>query len=233
MKALVVIPTKPLPKTRWQRLFAWLKRRLNKFQFNRFMALHLIWQKIRNLFALLGLTSTLILLFFYYQGLQAVTPFSPKFLSLSAEFARQTLQHDVATALVVKMPIHKSVSVKQAIRAMKGRAKALKLRYLNSYALHEAIEKKTGQDFPHMQVFEFCNPMLAKDILLYNRDYLIHMPCRIALYQDSLGKFWLSTMNLGLLIHGAKQMPKDLHLKALSAQDTLLDIMAAGASGKF
>lgn len=233
MKALVVIPPKPLPQTRWQRLFAWLRQRLQKFQFNRFMALHLVWEKIRNAFALLGLLTTLLLIFFYYQGLQAITPFSPKFLDLSAEFAHKTLQDDVATALVVKMPIHESVSVDQAIKAMKGRAKALNLRYLNSYALHQAIEKKTGQNFPHMQIFEFCNPLLAKDVLLHNRDYLIHMPCRIALYQDDLGKFWLSTVNLGLLIHGAKHMPKALHLKALSAQDSLLDIMAAGASGKF
>ncbi|MDM8546133.1 DUF302 domain-containing protein [Candidatus Venteria ishoeyi] len=192
----------------------------------------IFFRSLRNLLAGIGLLTIFAILFFYYQGKQAIKPFQTQFMDISTEFARKALLTDVANALVVKTPLQKDVTLKKARQAMIKRGKQMKIPLIKRYVLHEAIDKKKHAVIRHTEILQFCNADIAYGALQFNPAYLVHMPCRIGLYEDELGQAWLITMDLNLLIYGGRPMPPALHEQALYLQDALLAIIAAGSSGK-
>jgi len=188
------------------------------------------WAWTHSLFAVIGALGMIAVLFFYMQGLRAARPFEPTALDAAAEFAAQVLREDAASALVVSMPLAEGVKPKEVVERMKSKARELDIRYIADYKLHNAVEKVTGEKVRHAEVISFCNPVNAYQALSHNPSYLIHMPCRIGLYEDEKGRFHLLTMNLNLLIHGSKNWNSEQKLNALEIQDSLLTIMAAGSS---
>ena len=187
---------------------------------------------IWHILALVGLFFSISIVYVYQQGQQALQHFEPGFLSMAGKFVEHAIRTDVASALVIKIPVESSVSYEDAVESMKSRAEALNIPLIAHYKMHEAVEKKTGESVRITEILEFCNVETAYRILEHNMDYLAHMPCRVALHEDLTGKLWMLTMNLNLLIHGSKGMNPEMKIKALSIQDALLEIMAAGASGK-
>lgn len=185
-----------------------------------------------NLCALLGLLCALAAAYFYQQGMRAVEHFEPGFLKIAAEFVETALHSDVASALVIKMPVQDNVSYEEAVSSMKSRAESLNVPLIAQYSMHKVLEKKNNKAVRITEIFEFCEVETAYNVLKHNMDYLAHMPCRIALHEDVTGRLWILTMNLNLLIHGSKGMSPEMKIQALSLQDALLEIMAAGAGGK-
>ena len=49
----------------------------------------------------------------------------------------------------------------------------------------EAIAEREKTSFPRASVIHFCNLTQAKEILDIAPDYLLHMPCRISVYEGS------------------------------------------------
>lgn len=190
---------------------------------------HVLWLWVHGLLAVVGALSLALLLYFYVQGLRAVGPLEPTALDAAAEFAVKVLQEDAASALVVSMPLAEGMTPEKAVRAMKKKAEELDIRFIADYPLHQAVREMTNQQVKHAQILEFCDPVVSYSTLAHNPNYLIHMPCRIGLYEDAEGRFHLLTMNLNLLIHGGRDWDDPLKLKALEIQDGLLQIMAAGA----
>lgn len=61
--------------------------------------------------------------------------------------------------------------------------------------------KKFGHDVRKVKVFELCHPDHAFRILKQDDERIVSslMPCRVALYQKSDGKTYISRMNTGLM----------------------------------
>jgi uncharacterized protein (DUF302 family) len=190
-----------------------------------------LWQALaiglRNVFALIGVVSMIAVIFFYYQGERALNRFDPQLRHAALDFIKHALHSDVAAALTLKIPLEAGVSVEDAIKSMELRANHLNLSLVGRYPIHTAIAGRTW----HTEVMEFCNADIAYKIIRQHPAYLTHMPCRIGIYEDDSGKAWLVTANLNLLIHGSTGMFPELKMQALAIQDTLLQVMAAGAMG--
>ena len=48
-----------------------------------------------------------------------------------------------------------------------------------------------------------------------------------------LGKVWLYTLNMDLMIYGGKTLPDELKMEAIKVKETILAIMHRGADGDF
>ena len=48
----------------------------------------------------------------------------------------------------------------------------------------EAIAERQQSSFPQATVVHFCNLEYAREFLVLAADYLLHMPCRIAVYEQ-------------------------------------------------
>lgn len=131
---------------------------------------------------------------------------------------------------VVKMALDEGVTTEQAEEAMMAKAEAIKLKKVAQQRVSKFLKKK-GVDMPHLSIFQFCNPMDARTMVIANPVFSSYMPCRISMVEDENGKLWLMMLNLDMLIN-SELLPADVVETAVKVNQQMLDVMAAGASGK-
>lgn len=130
---------------------------------------------------------------------------------------------------VVKMAIAEDVSFDDAVSSMKLRANQHNMKLVAELPLSKQIESM-GKKARRMEIYQFCDPLMAQSMVAANIHFAAYLPCRIALVEDKKGKGWLLMMNLDIMLNGAK-LSKDLKKNATKVRDVLMDIMQAGANG--
>lgn len=130
---------------------------------------------------------------------------------------------------VVKMPIEDEVTPNDAIDSMKLRANRHNMMFVSHQPLSQQLQKM-GLESRRLEIFQFCDPVIAGKMVEYNSIFAAYMPCRIALVEEPDGIFYLMTLDLDMLIQGA-ELPPELHELAQDVNNKLLDIMEAGATG--
>jgi len=132
---------------------------------------------------------------------------------------------------VIKMALADGVSAQDAIDAMLSKAVELNMKLVGQQNVGQEL-KNRGVESPELQIFQFCNPEDAIKMVKFNTIYAAYMPCRIALVQDSKGKYWLEMLNLDMIIN-AYPLPPELQAIAITVNGTMLSILTAGATGAF
>lgn len=130
---------------------------------------------------------------------------------------------------VMKMPLAEDVSMDDAVDSMKLRANSLNFKLVAHLPLYKELEAM-GVDTKRIEIFQFCDARIANEMLQFNPDFSAYLPCRIALLEDSEGKAWLVTLDLGKIIPSAN-LPPELLEKAELVRDNIESIMTAGANG--
>ncbi|MFW6259270.1 MAG: DUF302 domain-containing protein [Halochromatium sp.] len=131
---------------------------------------------------------------------------------------------------VLKMPLADDVSMDDAVDSMKLRANSLNFKLVTHLPLSQelaAMEVESGR----IEIFQFCDARIANEMLQFNTDFAAYLPCRIALIEDTEGRPWLVTLDLGKIIPSA-DLPPDLLEKAELVRDNIESIMTAGANGE-
>lgn len=137
-------------------------------------------------------------------------------------------QIDIAETVVMR-PLADGVSMEDAIDSMKLRANALNMMFVAHQPLSRQIEAM-GFDSRRIEIFQFCDPLVAKQMVEEDMLFAAYMPCRIALVEDAKGHGWLIQMDLDYFTRAA-------HLSAASRQlayevrDKLQAIVEAGVNG--
>jgi uncharacterized protein (DUF302 family) len=130
---------------------------------------------------------------------------------------------------VLKMPLADDVSMDDAIDSMKLRANGLNFKLVAHLPLYKELESM-GVESNRIEIFQFCDARIANEMVAFNPDFSAYLPCRITLIEDSDGKPWLITLDLGKIIPGANLSP-ELREKAELVRDNIESIMEAGANG--
>ena len=132
---------------------------------------------------------------------------------------------------VVKMALADDVSADDAIEALQSKSVELNMKFVAHQPLSKELESR-GVETGRLEIFQFCNPMDAHEMVKFNPIFAAYMPCRIALVEDQEGKTWLMMLNLDMLINNSP-LPPELRTIAERVNDTLTQIMEAGATGEF
>lgn len=132
---------------------------------------------------------------------------------------------------VVKMALAEDVSADDAIEALQSKSVELNMKFVAHQPLSKELESR-GVETGRLEIFQFCNPMDAHEMVKFNPIFAAYMPCRIALVEDQDGKTWLMMLNLDMLINNSPLTP-ELREIAERVNDTLTQIMEAGATGEF
>lgn len=130
---------------------------------------------------------------------------------------------------VVKMAIAEDVSFDDAVSSMKLRANQHNMKLVAELPLSKQIQSM-GKKALRMEIYQFCDPLMAQSMVAANIHFAAYLPCRIALVEDEKGKGWLLMMNLDIMLQGAT-LSKALRKNATKVRDVLMDIMDAGANG--
>jgi uncharacterized protein (DUF302 family) len=132
---------------------------------------------------------------------------------------------------VVQMSVKDGISREDAVQALMSRAAEINLKYVARQQVSKELEAR-GLETPYLDIFQFCNPEDAREMILYDPIYAAYMPCRIAMVEDKEGKLWLMMLNLDMLIN-SELLPPELTEIAIRVNQAMLDVMVAGATGEF
>jgi uncharacterized protein (DUF302 family) len=103
------------------------------------------------------------------------------------------------------------------------------------FVAHQPLSKELqarGVDSSRLEIFQFCNPMDAYEMVKFNPIFAAYMPCRIALVEDQEGKLWVMMLNLDMLINNTP-LPPEVKAIAEKVNTTLTKILNAAATGEF
>lgn len=132
---------------------------------------------------------------------------------------------------VVRMQLDKGVSKEDAAEAMQSKAIELNLKLVGKQMVSDELRAR-GVESPHLSIYQFCNPMDARVMVVANPIFSSYMPCRVSMVEDGEGKTWLMMLNLDMLIN-SELLPGNVVETAMKVNQQMLDIMLAGASGEF
>ena len=132
---------------------------------------------------------------------------------------------------VVRMQLDEGVSKADAAQAMESKAVELNLKLVGKQMVSDELQAR-GVETPHLSIYQFCNPMDAKVMVVANPIFSSYMPCRVSMVEDGEGKTWLMMLNLDMLIN-SELLPGAVVETAMKVNQQMLDIMLAGASGDF
>jgi cytochrome c553/uncharacterized protein (DUF302 family) len=132
---------------------------------------------------------------------------------------------------IAKMPIADSVTVDEAIEAMKSRAYELNLRIVGEQYISREQESR-GLKPRYLTVLQFCRPSESYTLVQANPIFAGYMPCRIAIVEDESSKFWLIMFNLDIMVDSS-MLPPEVVETAVEINRNMLSVMASGATGEF
>jgi len=145
---------------------------------------------------------------------------------------------DMISIMADKMPVADDVSFDDAIESMKLRANEINFKFVGHSPLWKDIAAITGEETPRVEIFNFCDAMVARKVLDYAPEFVVFIPCRIALIEDAAGKLWVMTLDwnvnwLNLAQNPNSVLDEELRAEAIRIRDGLRYIMEGAASGDF
>lgn len=150
---------------------------------------------------------------------------------LLCPFSYSFAQVSFLDSSVIKMPIAKNVSMDESIDSMKLRANALNMKLVAHQPLSEELKVRGEKNVRRLEIFQFCEPKIAQEMVKFNMSFAAYLPCRITLVEDEHGQAWLVMMNLDVLINSII-LPPPLQELAIKVRDNLKKIMDAGVHGE-
>jgi uncharacterized protein (DUF302 family) len=136
-------------------------------------------------------------------------------------------QQDVMN--MIKCKIADDVSPDDAIDSMKLRANMLNFKLVGHMPLSEQVVAMGGKS-NRMEIFQFCDAMIAAQMVKYSMAFAGYLPCRISLVVDDDGQGWLITLNMDKTM-GDANLPKQLQSLGMQVRNNIYSIISAGAQG--
>ena len=145
---------------------------------------------------------------------------------------------DMMGIMADKIPVDDGVSWDDAVEAMKLRANEVNFKFVGSSPLWKQIEAETEQPSAKVEMFRFCDATVARKILDVVPEFIIFLPCKIALLEDGEGKLWVMTMDwdvswLDFAQNPNSHLSKEIREDAKRIRDNMNYIMEGAATGDF
>ena len=143
---------------------------------------------------------------------------------------------DMLSIITHKLPLEEGVTWDDAVDSMKSRATEVNFKFVGSSPLSKEIEALTDAPSPRIEIFRFCDALVARKILDYMPEFIVFLPCKIALIEDAEGKIWIMTMDwdvswLDFAQNPNSHLSKELRADAKHIRENIRYIMEGAASG--
>lgn len=130
---------------------------------------------------------------------------------------------------IARIQIQEGVSFDDAIESLKLRANQHNLKLVGASPLYKEIEALTGKPSRRMEIFSFCDGLVADQMIGHDPLMISFMPCRISLVEDAKGKRWVISMMLEQA--AIRALPADIRKNVDRIMNAMKDMMIAAANG--
>ncbi len=142
---------------------------------------------------------------------------------------------DMMNLMTFKVKAKPGISFDDVVTSMKLRANFHNYKYVGHSPLSKDVEAVTGKPSPRVEVFSFCDSVVARRLLDYSPELIAFLPCRIAVLEDAKKDIWLITIDWDISWVDYNQNPNkmdaDLYKESRRIRDIMEDMMHAGANG--
>ena len=192
---------------------------------------------IRNLLAIIGLVAIGGAIYMYANHGSAVsqfTDFDPKAADTYKEMVDKLLETgNPAEATVWKAKVADGLSFEEVDQSIKSVASELNIKDVGALPLGDQVAAMQGKPWRKLKIYLFCNPLTAAKMIDFSDAYSAYLTCRISLLEDKTGALWLYTLNMDMMIHGGKPLPKEVKDEAIGVKKIMLGILERGSKGDF
>ncbi len=140
---------------------------------------------------------------------------------------------NAAEATVWKRKVAEGLSFDEVDESIKSVALSENIRDVGQLPLGDQVGLMQGSDWRKLQIYLYCNPLTAAQMVEHSEAYAAYLPCRVALVEDDDGALWIYSLDMDMMIHGGKPLPEPLLSEALHVKDVILAIMDGAAEGAF
>ena len=167
------------------------------------------------------------------------TPREAKHNAFQTAMAMSPLSmRNMVSMMADKIPVEEGVSWDDAVEAMKLRANEVNFKFVGSSPLWKQIEAETEKPSAKVEMFRFCDARMARKILDEVPEFIVFLPCKIALLEDAEGKLWVMTLDWDVSWLDYAQNPnnhlsKDIREHAKVIRENIQYIMEGAATGDF
>lgn len=130
---------------------------------------------------------------------------------------------------MIRCKVADGVTADDAIASMKLRANMLNFKLVSHLPLSEQV-KAMGGESNRMEIFQFCDAIIAAQMVKHSLAFAGYLPCRISLVEDDDGQAWLVTLNMDKTMSDAA-LPAKLRELGMQVRNNIYSIISAGAEG--
>lgn len=130
---------------------------------------------------------------------------------------------------VARVQVQQGVSFDDAVESLKLRANQHNLKLVGASPLYKEIEALTGKPSRRMEIFSFCDGLVAQQMISINPLMISFMPCRISIVEDEQGKLWVISMMIDRTM--LRTLPAEARKNAQRIMDVMKDSMLAASNG--
>jgi uncharacterized protein (DUF302 family) len=130
---------------------------------------------------------------------------------------------------IIVCPLDDGIDIDDAIDSMKLRANSLNFKLVAHMPLSEQV-KAMGEDSRRMEIFQFCDALIAKQMVEYNIVFAGFLPCRIAIIEGEDGNGSIVTLNMDTMVQSV-ELTEDLQKLGMKVRNTIFSIVQAGVEG--
>ncbi|MDD2915397.1 MAG: DUF302 domain-containing protein [Gallionella sp.] len=139
------------------------------------------------------------------------------------------LSYTAMKVQIARVEIQPGVSFEDAVESLKLRANQHNLKFVGSSPLYKEIEALTGKPAKRMEIFSFCDGLVAQQMIAADSLMISFMPCRISLLEDEQGARWVISMMIDRKT--IRALPAEMRSKAQRIMDAMKDSMLAASRG--
>lgn len=130
---------------------------------------------------------------------------------------------------IARVQLQQGVSFDDAVESLKLRANQHNLKFVGASPLYKEIEALTGKPSRRMEIFSFCDGLVAQQMIVANPLMISFMPCRISIVEDEQGARWIISMMIDKAM--IRKLPPEIRKNAQRIMDAMKDSMLAASNG--
>ena len=140
-----------------------------------------------------------------------------------------TLSYTSMKVQVARVQLQQGVSFDDAVESLKLRANQHNLKFVGASPLYKEIEALTGKPSRRMEIFSFCDGLVAQQMIGNDPLMISFMPCRISIVEDEQGARWIISMMIDNAM--IRKLPPEIRKNAQRIMDAMKDSMLAASNG--
>ena len=139
---------------------------------------------------------------------------------------------DIAVATTLEAKVKDGITVADIEEIFRQVAAEHNIRDVGTLPLSKELEARSGKKEPLLTIYQFCSPVIARNMTDFSPHMAAYMPCRVSLVERSDG-IWLYTLNMDMMVKMGRKLPSPLKEQAWQVREAMWALLNRAANGEF